>query len=135
MRASARACGTLAVSLVSLGLPAQEGVGPLLDRYRAAGAGSFVAQAGAAAWSREVSPGGGQPGRSCASCHGTDLRRPGKHVRTGKLIDPLAPSVRPQRLSDEKQVEKWLLRNCKWTWGRECTVQEKGDFVVFIQSR
>ena len=106
MRASARVGGALAVSLLSAGLAAQDGVGPLLDRYRAAGARSFLAQAGAAAWSREVSPGGGQPGRSCASCHGTDPRRLGKHLRTSKLIEPLTPSVRPQRLSEEKQVHR-----------------------------
>ncbi len=47
----------------------------------------------------------------------------------------MAVSVNATRLSDPKKVEKWFLRNCKWTFGRECTPQEKGDFIDYMTSR
>jgi hypothetical protein len=104
----------------------------LLEGYRNSGAGPFSAAAGAAAWVREhPAPGAGDP-RSCASCHGTDLRAPGRHLTTGKRIAPMAVSVNAERMSDPNRVEKWLRRNCRWTLGRECTPQEKGDFVLFL---
>ena len=103
----------------------------LLGPYRAAGAGPFSAERGAAAWNRKT----GVEERSCSGCHGTDLKASGRHMKTGKTIGPLAPSVDPKRLSDTGEVEKWLLRNCRWTWGRECTPQEKGDFLQYIGSQ
>ncbi|MBV5273127.1 MAG: DUF1924 domain-containing protein, partial [Lamprocystis purpurea] len=77
-----------------------------------------------------------QPGeqRSCVTCHGTDLTKPGKHATTGKPIEPLAVSANSERLTDPAKVEKWFGRNCRWTLGRDCTPQEKGDFVRYIQS-
>ena len=54
---------------------------------------------------------------------------------TGKAIEPLAPSANPKRLTDPEHIEKWFLRNCKWTLGRECTPQEKGDFLVMIRAK
>ena len=47
----------------------------------------------------------------------------------------MAPSVNPKRLTDRTKIEKWFVRNCKWTFGRECTPQEKGDLLSFISSR
>lgn len=102
--------------------------------YRTAGAGPFSAAAGAEAWQREVAAGNGEPPRSCASCHGADPRAAGRHARTGKVIDPLAPAVNPARLSDTETIEKWFRRNCEWTWGRACTPQEKGDFLSYLNS-
>jgi hypothetical protein len=93
------------------------------------------AGAGAAAWVQEHPQADGAPARSCASCHTADLTRPGRHVRTGKPIEPLAPSVNPQRLRDQAKVEKWLRRNCRWTLGRECTVAEKADFLAYIRTQ
>ena len=101
----------------------------LLEEYRRQGAGGFAPTSGKAAWNRA-----GINGRSCATCHGEDLSQAGSHARTGKLIEPLAPSANPQRLADPRKVEKWLKRNCKWTWGRECSPQEKGDFLTWISS-
>ncbi|MBK1702340.1 DUF1924 domain-containing protein [Thiococcus pfennigii] len=93
------------------------------------------AAAGAAAWVAEHRPGGGAPVRSCVTCHGDDLTKPGRHAVTGKAIEPLAPSVNPERLSDPANVEKWLRRNCRWTLGRECTATEKADFVAYIKTQ
>lgn len=50
---------------------------------------------------------------SCVSCHGSDLRQKAQNIFTGKDIDPLAPSVNKARLSDAKEVKKWLKRNFK----------------------
>lgn len=73
--------------------------------------------------------------RSCTRCHGDDLTKDGKHVKTGKLIKPLAPSVNKDSLTDEKKIEKWFMRNCKWTMGRECSAQEKADILNFIRQQ
>ncbi len=107
----------------------------LVQGYQDAGGGPFSAAAGGAAWVQEHRPSTGKNVRSCASCHGKDLSRPGRHVKTGKPIEPMALSAIPARLSDPKKVEKWFRRNCRWTFGRECTPQEKGDFVRFITSQ
>jgi hypothetical protein len=50
------------------------------------------------------------------------------------MIKPMAPSVNPGRYQDGKKIEKWFLRNCKWTFGRECTVQEKTDTLSWLNS-
>lgn len=107
----------------------------LLEQYRAAGAGEFSAERGATAWRREVAADDGGEPRHCGGCHGADLAAPGSHLRTGKMIEPLAPSANPARLGEVRQIEKWLLRNCKWTWGRECTAREKGDFLQFLRTQ
>ena len=93
------------------------------------------AAAGAAARTAEHPQPGAAPARSCASCHGSDLTETGRHAKTGKPIEPLAPSVNPERLTDPKKVEKWLYRNCRWTLGRECSAAEKADFLAFIASQ
>jgi hypothetical protein len=88
-----------------------------------------------AIWVKEYPQSDGSPARSCASCHTADLTQPGRHATTGKPIKPLAPSVNPQRLTDPKKVEKWLLRNCRWTLGRECNAAEKTAFLSYIKSQ
>jgi hypothetical protein len=93
------------------------------------------AAAGAAGWIKEYPQTDGSPARSCFTCHGRDMTKPGRHAVTNKVIEPLAPSVNPQRLADQAKVEKWLLRNCRWTLGRECTAEEKADFVSYIQTQ
>lgn len=105
-----------------------------LKEYTAQGGSGFSAAAGEKMWTREFpSPKKGGEARSCASCHTRDVKAEGKHVETGKRIDPLKPSANPKRLTDVKQIEKWFGRNCKWTLGRECTPKEKGDFLLYIR--
>ncbi len=89
--------------------------------------------AGKAGWTQEHPQTDGSPARSCATCHGRDLTQPGRHAKTGKTIEPMAPSVNPQRLTDQAKIEKWLLRNCNWTLGRECTATEKADFLAYLK--
>lgn len=70
--------------------------------------------------------------RSCTSCHGEMPAVAGKHVKTGKAIEPMALSVNPVRYQSAKKIEKWFLRNCKWTYGRECSTQEKADILTWL---
>lgn len=108
-------------------------VDDLLAEYGALGAGKPAAESGRDMWTREFpDPKGGQK-RSCVSCHGVNLSLPGKHIKTGKPIDPLAPSVNPKRLTETKKIRKWFKRNCKWTLGRECTPGEKADFLEYLR--
>ncbi len=104
----------------------------LLDTYQQQGAGPFSAEAGQLFWGKIYSSKDGGQDRQCATCHSDDLTKPSKHVKTGKVIEPLAPSVNSQRFTDEKKIEKWFKRNCKWTLGRECSAQEKGDLLMFL---
>lgn len=71
---------------------------------------------------------------SCSTCHGRDPKAMGKHARTGKAIEPLAPAANAQRLSDPAKVEKWFKRNCNDVLQRACTAREKGDFVAWLVS-
>lgn len=106
----------------------------LLQQYAEQGADTPSAQRGQDMWQQKFAGSGEFNERSCASCHTRDLSRVGKHVKTGKAIKPMSPVINPERLSDNRKVEKWLLRNCKWTLGRECSPQEKADFLTYIEN-
>jgi hypothetical protein len=71
---------------------------------------------------------------NCATCHTEDPKSGGKHAETQKVIDPIAPSVNAERFTDPLKVEKWFKRSCKDVLGRECTAQEKGDFLAYVIS-
>ncbi len=78
----------------------------------------------------------GHPGRdgktvSCASCHTANPKQAGQ-TRVGKRIDPLAPAANPARFTDAAKVEKWFRRNCTDVLQRECSAQEKGDFIAWL---
>ncbi len=73
------------------------------------------------------------PGKSCASCHGENLSQTGSHAKTNKLIKPLSPTTNVKRLTKVRKINKWLKRNCKWTYKRECTPEEKVSFIEFIR--
>jgi hypothetical protein len=110
-------------------------VGDLLKQYEAQGASRFTAATAEAMWTKTFNDAKTGEPRKCATCHSEDLRRTGKHAVTGKAIEPLAPSANPKRLTDAEHVEKWFSRNCKWVLGRECSPQEKGDFLVMIRAK
>lgn len=122
----------LLVMLPLAGVQAGPAVDSLMQDYARAGVTRADADAGAQFWQREVNT-VGEP-RRCATCHGTDLRLPGKHATTGKPIDPMAPSVNPERLTETRKINKWFTRNCKWTLDRECSAQEKADVLAYLQS-
>lgn len=68
---------------------------------------------------------------SCTTCHTADPRQAGK-TPAHRKVDPLAPVANPERFTDLKKVEKWFRRNCDDVFARECTAQEKGDFISWI---
>ena len=123
----------LALQLPVSGAIAAPAIEGLLQEFRQQGVTQFDPAAGKQLWNRKFSNSGDGQIRSCASCHTADPRQVGKHVRTGKAIEAMAPSVNPARLSDEKKVSKWLRRNCKWTLGRECSAQEQGDVLMYLK--
>ena len=69
---------------------------------------------------------------SCQSCHGNDLKKEATNIFTNKIIPPLSPSVNPSRLSDVKEVKKWLKRNFKDVYLREGTAIEKGGVLYYL---
>ena len=69
---------------------------------------------------------------SCASCHTRDPLAAGRHAKTSKPIQPLAPAANPERFTSLSQAEKWFKRNCNDVLNRACTAQEKGDVLSYL---
>ncbi len=69
--------------------------------------------------------------QSCAGCHTASPKQAGQ-TRVGKRIEPLAPAANPARFTDAAKVEKWFRRNCMDVLQRECSAQEKGDFIAWL---
>lgn len=88
------------------------------------------ADAGKAFFNRELTIRGKQV--ACASCHTSNPANTGKHIVTGKPIKPLAPSVNTQRFSDVEKVEKNFEKHCLEIIGRDCTAQEKGNYIAYL---
>ena len=124
---------TIVLLPLSTPIYAANPVDELLAKYRLQGADAFSAEAGKILWHQGFTQTGKI--RKCTTCHTNDLHKTGKHARTGKAIKPMAPSVNPERLTKLKKIRKWLKRNCKWTLGRECTPQEKGNILIYLQSQ
>ncbi|MBW8327988.1 MAG: DUF1924 domain-containing protein [Thiobacillus sp.] len=80
---------------------------------------------------RSEHPGRSGGAQSCASCHTANPKQAGQ-TRVGKRIEPLAPVANPQRFTDAAKVEKWFRRNCMDVLQRECSAQEKGDFIAWL---
>lgn len=70
---------------------------------------------------------------SCAGCHTKDPTKDGK-TRAGKAIKPMAVSANSERFTDKAKVAKWFKRNCSDVLARECTPQEKGDFITYLSN-
>lgn len=104
----------------------------MFNEYKQNGVTSFNEQAGETLWNKQFNDNKTGEVRSCTTCHGTNLKKVGKHAKTGKPIEPIAPSVNKKSLTEVKKIKKWFKRNCKWTMGRECTAQEKADLLTYI---
>jgi mono/diheme cytochrome c family protein len=127
---------TLAATLgtVAMMLSMASGAGPredpLAQYATAAKSAGFSAARGQTLHTRNFA--GGKPDTpACTSCHGKDTRGAGRTL-TGKSIEAVAVSVTPTRYTDPAKVEKWFKRNCTEVLGRECTPQEKGDWLTFM---
>lgn len=107
-------------------------INQILDGYQQNSSQPFSAAAGESLWRTSVYNNTMDKPVSCQSCHGLHLSLPGKHLRTGKPIDPMAPSANADRLTDPRHIQKWLARNCKFTLGRACSDQEKGDLLTWL---
>ncbi len=88
------------------------------------------AEAGKAFFNRELTIHGKQV--ACASCHTANPADTGKHIVTKKAIKPLAPSANPKRFTDLDKVEKNFEKHCLDIIGRDCTAQEKGNFIAYL---
>ena len=119
---------TLFIATTAMATPASDS---LLSKYKAEGVSKIDAAKAKADWTKESKAEDGET-ISCSTCHGTDFGKPGKHRKTHKVIDPMSTKVNTERFTDEKKIEKWFKRNCNDTWGRECTSQEKADFLTFL---
>ncbi|SCA56873.1 Cytochrome c-type protein SHP [Candidatus Terasakiella magnetica] len=71
---------------------------------------------------------------SCTTCHGSSPFTQGL-TRAGKVIEPMASSKTPARYMDQRKVDKWFRRNCNSVLNRECSLQEKGDFLTYMMSQ
>jgi hypothetical protein len=71
---------------------------------------------------------------SCASCHENPPNHDTKHIVTGKVIKPLAPSANPARFTDEAKADKWFKRNCNDVLDRDCSAQEKADVLSWLMT-
>jgi len=69
---------------------------------------------------------------ACAACHTNDPRQTGRHVKTGRPIEPMAVSAKPARFTDVAEVEERFGRDCKSVLGRDCSARDKGDFLTFL---
>jgi cytochrome c553 len=123
-----------AIVVLALAMPLAAAANPVQDGYRAAAKQEnaafkdFSSTRGQAFYSAKNGD------LACASCHGDSPKAQGKHAKTGKDIQPMAPSANAQRFTDAAKVEKWFSRNCKDVLNRACSAQEKGDFIAYLLS-
>ena len=69
---------------------------------------------------------------SCSSCHTTNPADKGKHVVTGKAIQPLSPVVNSKRFSDFEKVEAKFTQHCVDIIGSDCTAAEKANYITYV---
>lgn len=130
---------TLVILLSSLSLSAQADVATaqkLADKYAAIAqhidpqSPGLSAEEGQAFFTRELTIKGKQV--ACASCHTSNPADNGKHIVTGKPIRPLSPVTNDKRFSSMEKVEKNFTKHCNDIIGRDCTAQEKGNFIAYL---
>ena len=70
----------------------------------------------------------------CRACHVTLHKGAEGRSAVKREIAPLAPLVNPNRFTNEWQVEFWFDWNCELLLKRDCTPQEKGDFITWLMT-
>jgi cytochrome c553 len=88
------------------------------------------AEDGKAFFNREYTIKGKQV--ACASCHTTNPANTGKNIVTKKPIKPLAPAANSYRFSDLDKVETNFEKHCLDILGKDCTAQEKANFIAYL---
>ncbi len=91
---------------------------------------SASADEGKAFFNREITVKGKQV--ACASCHTVNPAGEGKHLVTGKPIRPLSPAVNDKRFTSVEKVEKNFTKHCNDIIGRDCTAEEKANFITYL---
>jgi len=120
------------IFLIGSNVAMANAVNDMFKQYKQSGVSAYSEQNGKILWNKEYkNKKTGKP-QNCATCHGSNLELAGKHMRTGKPIKAMALSVNSTRYSDVKKIKKWFKRNCKWTMGRECSVQEQADILAYL---
>jgi len=107
-------------------------VDDMFSEYKKSGVTNISEQQGKTLWTKKFTNKKTGKLQSCTTCHGNNLKKAGKHVKTGKLIEPMAASVNSKRYTKVKTMKKWFKRNCKWTIGRECSAQEQADILAYL---
>lgn len=69
---------------------------------------------------------------ACASCHTSNPADEGKHMVTGKPINPLSPMVNFKRFSDVDKVEEQFTLHCNDIIGSDCTAAEKANYIAYL---
>lgn len=92
----------------------------------------LTADAGRAFYTKKYTRRKDNKEESCSSCHTDSPANKGKHVDTGKVIQPLSPVVNASRFKDLQKVETKFKKHCNDIIGRDCTPQEKGDYITYL---
>jgi len=125
---------TAASALLAVAVVANPVRDAILQGYMAdAGVSRFSADAGRTLFLSQ-NTGGKAATPSCSTCHTNNPQSQGR-TRVGKVIEPMAISQSPDRYTDVAKVEKWFRRNCTSVLGRECTPEEKGNYITFMISQ
>jgi hypothetical protein len=82
-------------------------------------------------FNRKISNGSGKE-MACASCHTSNPADFGKHVVTGKAINPLSPAVNFKRFSEIEKVEEQFTKHCNDIIGSDCTAAEKASYITYL---
>jgi len=93
---------------------------------------TLSAKAGRAFYTKKVVDRFNSKDVSCSSCHTDNPASEGKHKETGKPIQPLAPSVNPERFSDASKTERNFSKHCRDLYKKDCSDQDKGDYVTYL---
>lgn len=143
MRTMVSIATTLALAF-SIEVLADEGVAQeLVERYAAIAKMQDANYAGPSAadgktfFNREVIQFKGASNKAakaiaCASCHTANPADVGKHIATGKKIQPLSPVVNTKRFNDIEKVEKQFNKHCHEVVGSDCSALEKANYIAFL---
>ncbi len=101
----------------------------LLGAYRSQAELPLSAERGKSLWEKRSGS------KSCTSCHGSDITQPGEMEVLfffTRSIPPMALSANTDRFHNAESADKKFDRNCMRVFQRLCTLQEKGDMLLYL---